>query len=135
MLPNCPPKMSHFEQQEEVPILTRGLNGFSSASFPEKQWKGLDMLLHGAETLNEIVTVPFNREVLLSDLEGPLANLHWNFYYKDNLSVFSLHPAPPPPSVICLFLLLGCKSLAARDCVWLAHCESQCLLKGSLSLG
>lgn len=92
MLPNCPPKMSHFEQQEEVPILTRGLNGFSSASFPEKQWKGLDMLLHGAETLNEIVTVPFNREVLLSDLEGPLANLHWNFYYKDNLSVFSLHP-------------------------------------------
>lgn len=132
MLPNCPPKMSHFEQQKEVPILTRGPNGFSSTSFPEKQWKGPDMLLLRAETLNKIVTVPFNREVLLSDPEGPLANLYWNFYYKDNLSVLFCFVFP---SVICLFLPLGYKLHVARDCVWLAYCEYQCLVKGSLSLG
>lgn len=91
-------------------------------SLPEGQFTGFHMLLHKAEALNKLETVPFNREVLLLDLEGPLANLIGIFIVKTICLFFVF---------TCYFSFLppDCKLQVAWVCVWLVHCECQCLVK------
>jgi hypothetical protein len=60
-------------------------------SLSEGENRGPDMVIHWAETASKAVTVPVIRDVFLVDRsEEPLANLDWNFYYKDNLFGFFL---------------------------------------------
>lgn len=65
VLQNPETNTSAEQQWKRHLFLTQGPKDFSPMSLPDREGRGPDILLHRVGGSKKIVTVPFNREVLL----------------------------------------------------------------------